>query len=595
MKRTILTLMMATFACITLFAQKSTIWEKPKTGYSNKSYVTITKVEFAKKQTSVYMTVSYPSDYGWGFAKTTRIEANGKQYPILGGDNIVLDEWQYTDTATWEKDFVLHFPPLPKKTKMFDIIETDSHDGWNFYSIHPADQSLPLAVIPEEYKTDPNEPYEWPKTEYSEEPATIHFKALNYKKGMGGEIRLTWPNITDLDPHVLYEESVNLNDDGCADYSAVIYYPLSIQMEMVRPMSDRYGSFGHVFLAPGKEVTVLIDMTKEPGSISGNFVAIKGYMAAAALKMDEADSLESIYPDLKREQVDSAKTVAEIIKLHDDFMPKYKEWVALHPNNFWLTPSIMEARIFEELALENDSLFNTKEFKDYIMNSRPGCFWGDDMRLEFELVRLAPLFADTDVEGFWPDMCRFLDGMNQIKSGIIIDKPVIRDENLSKLYDKLTEPKIENIRKLKQEVSDNIHFADYLADVEPENVIQTILDKYKGKAVMIDMWATWCFPCRKGHQEMAPYKEEMKDKDVAFVYVTNSSSPLNEWTEMIKTISGEHYCLSESQFKYLADKFGSGGAVPTYLFFNPSGENTSVIVGWPGLDEIKQVIDKAMK
>ena len=100
-----------------------------------------------------------------------------------------------------------------------------------------------------------------------------------------------------------------------------------------------------------------------------------------------------------------------------------------------------------------------------------------------------------------------------------------------------------------------------------------ILDKYKGKAVLIDVWATWCGPCRGGHQAMKPLKEEMKCQNVQFVYITSPSSPLQTWQNMIGDIDGDHYYLTQEQYKYILDKYESDG-IPTYAIYNTKGEQT---------------------
>ena len=99
---------------------------------------------------------------------------------------------------------------------------------------------------------------------------------------------------------------------------------------------------------------------------------------------------------------------------------------------------------------------------------------------------------------------------------------------------------------------------------------EEILAKFKGKVIHIDFWATWCGPCREGIAEIAPLKEELKDQNVAFVYVTNQSSPLETYQNMVPAIKGNHFRLSNDEWNVISAKFKIG-SIPHYMLIGKDG------------------------
>lgn len=186
----------------------------------------------------------------------------------------------------------------------------------------------------------------------------------------------------------------------------------------------------------------------------------------------------------------------------------------------------------------------------------------------------------------------YMEQLKEVEKAIAARAPKGFEDQLAEIHTYVY-PKKE--QQIAEELSGNetVFFKKY-DDVAPENILQTILNKYKGKAVLIDMWETWCGPCRAGHKEMAPMKEQMKGQNIQFIYIASPSSLPTSWQKMIKDIDGDHYYLTEEQNHYILNHFESSG-IPTYAIYNTKGEQTYKSIGFPGNDVIRIELETASK
>ncbi|MBR2231620.1 MAG: TlpA family protein disulfide reductase, partial [Prevotella sp.] len=185
-----------------------------------------------------------------------------------------------------------------------------------------------------------------------------------------------------------------------------------------------------------------------------------------------------------------------------------------------------------------------------------------------------------------------MEQLKEVEKTIAARAPKGFEEELAEIHSYVY---AKNEQQIAEELAGNesVFFKKY-DDVAPEDILQTILDNYKGKAVLIDMWATWCGPCRAGHKTMAPLKEELKGRNIKFVYITPPSSPPTTWLGMIKDIDGDHYYLTEEQNHYILNHFESEG-IPTYAIYDTKGQQTYKSIGFPGNDVIRKELEKASK
>lgn len=182
---------------------------------------------------------------------------------------------------------------------------------------------------------------------------------------------------------------------------------------------------------------------------------------------------------------------------------------------------------------------------------------------------------------------------NELKPLSDKQKENIRSYFKNEEFTKILLKRNETIIKLEKEKNYFKTVINTTPAVPKEALMNAIISKYKGKAVLVDFWATWCGPCMNAMKETREVKNEMHGKDIAFVYITNGSSPQKLWEEKIKIIGGEHYYLTQEEWGYLLDSFEFSG-IPTYLFYDKNGVLKNKVTAYPGTEEMNKMIKELL-
>ena len=592
-KKTIITILLALVSIAGQARKTVVVWEETSMVFTTYRYFQIKKVELSKQQTKLFCT--YLEGAKFRISKDCYLQSDGKKYPVVSADSIVLGEFQ-TLTGSDEPIFVLSFTPLPMKTKEFDFIEGMGDNDFKVFGVH--DKNVPLSVtpIPEEFRADYAEEDQLPELRYSKERATIRFKTINLRKGIKQEIEVQYldlknPNLNT--PTRATTKIISLNEAGEAEVSLPLGFPQDVYVKL---SSGYWLSTGHLFLAPGKEVTVLIDMMRDDSERKGNkFVGFKGYMA----KLDK-EYLE-VFKDSQKgneytfqKQVD-IKDMPLLVNYLEGRKAHMEEWKKTAPF-MEMTKDVLLQKINMPIFMstpELDSLTKTEAFRDYLLRQHREPLQNSKRFLDDYFVYSSRYYAmDKEARGINADLARYCYYLPKVLDGQKVEKPLIEDANLSALYDEAVREYQKTVAAQKEGLPADVHYLD-MTDIAPEDILPAILSKYKGKAVLIDVWATWCGPCRMGHKLMAPLKEELKGKDIEFVYITSPSSPYEDWKNMIGDIPGNHYYLTKGQYNHLLDLYHSNG-IPTYAIYDTSGKQTYTEIGFPGVETIKEEIEKAL-
>jgi thiol-disulfide isomerase/thioredoxin len=588
MKKTIITILLALVAMAGQ-AKKTIVWENPSVAYSAIPYFQIQKVEMTKEKTAMYVRMALLPGYGFRISEESYLQTNGKQYRIngsdgipLGGDFIILDD-------SGRKDFVLYFNPLPLDTKEFDFLEGLAEGDYKVFGIHDKDYTMPPASVPTEYMAD-DDGEGLAELRFDATPATIHFKSLNYRKGMNTEIQVQYVDLKN--PAKPMDVEVKLNDDGEASLSLPICLP---QIVWINIFNIPWSSMGCVYLSPGKEVTVLVDMLHDDSRANSKMVGAKGYYARFGKDwhqsaLDERTENGPQKPTVKMEDIHDVQT---LMRYCDEERENYGKWIK-SSNYCKAIKDYLIQFAYSPIFMfdgEQDSLSKTKEFTDYVLQNYSENLYKRNIVFSNEFPRASKYYAMTDARGFNADLARYCYYLPQVLDSKQLEKPIIEDKALSDLYDKYVAEYQQTIAaNKKEELSANVHYLD-MTDVAPDSILQTFLDKYKGKTILIDIWATWCGPCKFGHEKLKPLKEELSGKDIVYIYLTSPTSNYEEWKKYIADISGEHYFLTEEQLNAIFKQL-QGTGYPTYAIFAPNGERHTSFSGF-NLEAIREALEKA--
>ena len=281
-------------------------------------------------------------------------------------------------------------------------------------------------------------------------------------------------------------------------------------------------------------------------------------------------------------------------------LTRWKDWIADAQKQVESAPTIEEKqRVAEKLNTDNadmikkvDAVLNGPKAKKFINGK---LFF---IRMNRELHVLDSLNADPFVKEVWLTR-QVLQQIDHERTAIlpsVMDtvKAMIGNPECIAMIEKLNDHylAIENreFDKLVLKSSDN------LADLsEGEALLKKILEPYKGKFVLLDIWGTWCGPCKEALSHSTEEYARLKDYDIEFLYLANRS-PQDSWENVIKeyNVSGPnvaHYNLPDEQ-QAAIERHLNVHSWPTYKLFDRNGNMFDLDVDARNLDELTRLLDR---
>ena len=621
MKQTIIITILALIA-MTAVAQKQVVWDNPTAfmGRSN-SIFEITKVELKQTETVLHIEANYSPGSWIRFAKISFLQTpDGTKYSITGGEKTNAQESDLQlDSLFWmpesgKASLALHFKPVPQDTKQMDFLEGYSDGDFKFWNICDG-KTQQKIVLPDDWKgVNYAKDETLPAAKINKGVATIKVKMLGYKPAMKMEFYVG--GFTPLGSKERFQKFFPLADDG----TVKVEIPMWITREVTIGVQGL--AFPKIVIGPGQETDILMKVTTD----NKPFVAFKGYMAKTNMDLinaydefrhfaDDYDTYLKVKAcNTKEERLHCLKNIFDqrvaavkaskyttatkdlLCMTAEENFVKWSRQFEFHISQYGVDENGTVYRTQENLYEQNEKMQKNKdllaltgeernyEYK-YLNEPASPCalaFWESGASYDPDAREKNAYNADLRALAF------VFTGPHELLIKSTLDG--MENEDCKNVY---YEYLAEQERIAQQLVGEKNVSIKELDDVAPENILQTILDRYKGKVVLIDIWATWCGPCKAGHAAMKPWKQELKGKNIQFVYITSPTSPLATWQEMIKDIDGDHYYLTREQYNYILDKYESG-SIPTYAIYDEQGNQTFKKIGFSGLDVFKNAVNKVL-
>lgn len=139
----------------------------------------------------------------------------------------------------------------------------------------------------------------------------------------------------------------------------------------------------------------------------------------------------------------------------------------------------------------------------------------------------------------------------------------------SLLMPSLNEATQKNIAFNNIDVPEDVH----LLNTDSVRTFEEIANRYLGKVIFIDIWATWCSPCRESFAHVKPLQQYAKENDIVLLYISvDRQTDANLWKKLAAfyDLKGEHVIINDF-FKMVSTIHSA--IMAHYIFLNAPFHN----------------------
>ncbi|WP_298391689.1 TlpA disulfide reductase family protein [Flavobacterium sp.] len=211
--------------------------------------------------------------------------------------------------------------------------------------------------------------------------------------------------------------------------------------------------------------------------------------------------------------------------------------------------------------------------------------------------------SSSDVESFFelPTMEEFAAKMTEKQNADIAKLDAEKlDAGFVALQKKamqaeMLEMKMYFAEKLKQKKLNNTQAPSF--DYENHAGGKTKLEDLRGKYVYIDVWATWCGPCRAEIPSLQKIEAKYHDKKIAFVSISvDEQKDYEKWKKFVveKQLGGIQLYADKNWMSDFIKAFGIN-SIPRFILIDPTGKVVNADADRPSNPKLQEQLDALLK
>ncbi|PZR22782.1 MAG: hypothetical protein DI539_04630 [Flavobacterium psychrophilum] len=303
-------------------------------------------------------------------------------------------------------------------------------------------------------------------------------------------------------------------------------------------------------------------------------------------KMDESNKFKTVDNYVLREdfiEKDKKLTTIKYLNLWDSFV---KKRAALYPKEN--TDESAEIKDMKKtVSLKDESLISSVEYFDYVMTQITA-----DNKDDIDLNTKALLAINKLPAGSFKDKLLYRQLNKSIKDASNKDERNKLLEGYAstfndKRYAAITLNNTKTIENLGEGKAAPLFTAMTLDRKEVS------LESLKGKYVVIDVWATWCGPCRYQSPYFEKFALKYKNQPVQFVALSTDHR-IDSWFIEAKSKSKSVLQLHANDAKKLGKDYNIQG-IPRFILIDPQGNFVNSNMPFPDDLLFEKILRKALQ